>query len=568
MRLMRVGHPFLWASLALIAVIATATGWDIWASHRAHRRLVDQQMATLSGAAASQIESSLRAVDQMLENVAEVIDLERWPDAATEEWLRGRLASFPELRNLLVVDASGRMVGPNLSHHSSPVQAADLSDREYFQYLRQHWQDRQLYVSSPVISRLHNQPSVPLARAIKGRDGGFGGVVVVGLDPLYFERVLKSLADGNGMASTMLRRDGIILARHPDGDQFRGRSVADGSILREHVPRAPEGVVEVVSPLHGEKRLIGYRALTNHPLVVLTVMPAELAFGEWRERAAHGIVTVLALSAAVLLLAILLERRERQRRAAAAEAERANQAKSHLLATVSHELRTPLNAIIGFSDLMLSNPKGETFPPGWKGYLNDIHESGQHLLELINEILDFAAIEAGKLTLREERVDLETLLEGCTRMVAQRAEANGVALLCQVPPLPPVFVDRRRMTEIVLNLLSNSVKFTPKAGHIRLSAHRQASGEVVVVVADSGIGMDAEGVDKALQPFGQVENCLQRKFDGTGLGLPLVNGLVQLHGGKLVIDSSPNDGTTVSVHIPAARVLADEGAVLAGESAN
>lgn len=558
MALMRGDHPFLLASLGLIAVIATATGWDTFVSYRAHRQLVERQMATLSSAAASQVEASMRAIDLLLEDAAKSIDLGRWPDVETETWLRARLASFPEVRNLIVVDPSGLMVGPNLSRLSSQSQGADLSDREYFVYQREHWRERNLYVSSPVVSRIHSQPSLPLARPLMPRNGGFGGVVVVGLDPAYFDGVLKAVAADEGMAGTLLRRDGIILSRYPDGDTFRGRSVADGSVLREHIPRSPNGVVEVLSPLDNQNRVIGYTSLAGYPLVMLVVKPLQAAFGNWRQRALHGAVTVLVLSATVLLLAALLERRERQRRAAVAEAERASRAKTDLLANVSHELRTPLNAVIGFSDLMLSNLSGETYPPRWREYLNDIHTSGQHLLDLINEILDVSAIEAGKLDLREERIDLSELLETCARLVSPGAAQNAVAMVSAVPRLPPLYADERRMKEIVLNLLSNSVKFTPQGGRVSLTAQVDASNGILITVADTGIGMDANGVAKALQPFGQVDSRLQRKFEGTGLGLPLTNGLVKLHGGELIIDSTPNVGTTISVHLPASRVLMDE----------
>ncbi|MBI5163080.1 MAG: hypothetical protein HY985_04170 [Magnetospirillum sp.] len=554
-------RPVLWGSLVLIALIAAAAGWDIVDGYRAYRRLAERQMATLAGAASSQVEASVRAIDLLLEDAAKSIDLDRWPDAETEAWLRARLASFPEVRNLIVVDASGHTVGPNLSNWAAQATAADLSDREYFRFLRDNWGKHDVYISSPVISRLHNQPSLPVAHALRPRNGTFGGVVVVGLDPAYFEDMLRGVAAEDNLAATLLRRDGVILARYPDGARYRGRSVADGSVLREHVPRAPSGVVEVISPLDGDKRLIGYRSLNGYPLVMLMVTPLEAALAEWRRRALHAVATMVVLSAAVMVLAFLLERRERQRRLAVAAAERASRVKSELLANVSHELRTPLNAIIGFSDLMLSGTGGEVLPPRSHGYIADIHTSGTHLLDLINEILDVAAIEAGKLVLREERVDLAELLETCIRLIRPSADRHGIVVIGAVLPLPPLRADRRRLKEVVLNLLSNSVKFTPDGGRVTLSARLDPALGFVIAVADTGVGMNAEQLATALQPFGQVDSRLQRNADGTGLGLPLCRGLIELHGGDLVIDSHPGHGTTVAVHLPASRAIVDAAAV-------
>jgi signal transduction histidine kinase len=547
--------PFLWASLALILLIAAATGWDVFAGYRAHRQLVERQMATLAGSAAAQAEASLRAIDLLLEDAAKTIEIEEWPDPEKESWFLARLASFPEVRNLIVVDATGRMVGHNLSTSGVRTKDANLSDREYFVHLRDNWRAGQLYVSSPVVSRLHDQPSIPLARALKPRNGEFGGLVVVGLNPAYFESQLRAVTAGDRLVGTLLRRDGVILARHPDGNAYRGRTVARGSVLSEHLPRSPSGVVEVVSPLENEARLISYRALTNYPLVQLVVTPLDVAFGDWRQRAVHGVMTVLMLSVTVVLLAVLLERQERQRRLAVAAAERASRAKSDLLANVSHELRTPLNAIIGFSDLMLSGATNEPLSPRHKGYIDDIHTSGSHLLDLINEILDFAAIEAGKLSLREEDIDLTALLETCARLVLPTAERHGVTVVCALAPLPPVRADRRRLKEVILNLLSNAAKFTAEGGHVTLTAGTDPEEGVTITVADTGIGMDAEGLATALQPFGQVDNRLRPLADGTGLGLPLSKGLVELHGGEMTIDSQLGRGTTVRVRLPADRLV-------------
>ena len=235
------------------------------------------------------------------------------------------------------------------------------------------------------------------------------------------------------------------------------------------------------------------------------------------------------------------------------EAEIANRGKSEFLANMSHELRTPLNAIIGFSEVL----NREMFGPltaRYRDYAKDIHESGQHLLEIIGDILDLSKIEAGRLGLRAEPVPVFPLLKACTRLVRERALDAGIHITVADPvPLPEIAADSTRVKQVLLNLLSNAIKFTPAGGSVRLSARRTAGGDTVEIsVSDTGIGMRPEDIPVALERFQQVDNQLSRRHAGTGLGLPLSKALVEMHGGKLRIDSAPGRGTTVTVSFPIA----------------
>ncbi|MBC7953676.1 MAG: PAS domain S-box protein [Rhodospirillaceae bacterium] len=238
------------------------------------------------------------------------------------------------------------------------------------------------------------------------------------------------------------------------------------------------------------------------------------------------------------------------------QAEAGNRAKSELLANMSHELRTPLNAIIGFADMMKQEMFGPHGNAKYRDYANDIFVSGQHLLGLINDILDVSAIEAGKLTLHEEAVDLAEVLTASIRLIAPVAEKGELTVVEAVSPLPKFYGDERRLKQIILNLLSNSVKFTPRGGTVRVAAEHCGQDGILITVADTGIGIDADGLTKAMQPFGQVDSQLQRKYEGTGLGLPLTKSLIELHDGSLSIDSCPGIGTTVTVRFPHSRVVA------------
>ena len=246
---------------------------------------------------------------------------------------------------------------------------------------------------------------------------------------------------------------------------------------------------------------------------------------------------------------------ERQLRSAKEEAELASRAKSDFLANVSHELRTPLNAIIGFSEIIKDQLFGPMGNQRYREYAIDIHDSGTHLLSLINDILDLSKIEAGKFELHEEPIDFETATKSSFRIMRDRAEEAGVTLELDVPPkLPRLRADPRAVKQILLNLLSNAVKFTDAGGRVVVSAQLAGNGGLRIQVEDTGIGIAEEDIAKAMAPFGQVDSSLSRKYEGTGLGLPLTRRLVDLHDGSLTLTSQAEQGTCVTINFPQDRV--------------
>jgi PAS domain S-box-containing protein len=254
-----------------------------------------------------------------------------------------------------------------------------------------------------------------------------------------------------------------------------------------------------------------------------------------------------------------LKQAERRLAQAMREAKFANRSKSEFLANMSHELRTPLNAIIGFSSVMRDELFGPLGQSKYRGYANDIHEAGSHLLAIINDLLDVSAIEAEKLELNETTFPLRRPLDSAVRLVSPRLEACKVELRrALADDLPALRADERRFKQVLLNLLTNAIKFTPAGGRVLVSAQIDAAGNLELIVSDTGIGMDAGGIAKALERFGQVDGGLDRRREGTGLGLPLTLGLVELHGGALRIDSEPGTGTTVTVTLPAERLVQEE----------
>ncbi|MAO54253.1 MAG: hypothetical protein CMM61_00960 [Rhodospirillaceae bacterium] len=244
--------------------------------------------------------------------------------------------------------------------------------------------------------------------------------------------------------------------------------------------------------------------------------------------------------------------------AALMDAEQANRAKSLFLANMSHELRTPLNSIIGFSQVLtIPQPMGPS-PEKQIEYARDIQGSAEHLLKLINDLLDLSKIEAGQIALNESRIDLGDLLEQSCRLIRPQAETKGVAVtFTKDGVLPPLLADSRHLTQVFLNLLSNAVKFNRPGGNVTVTAGRNDAGAVVVAIADTGIGIAPEDMDLVLEPFGQAGTApLRAHSGGTGLGLSVSKELIELHDGTLTLDSTPGVGTTVTVTFPPARCAA------------
>ncbi|MBL8672274.1 MAG: PAS-domain containing protein [Alphaproteobacteria bacterium] len=280
----------------------------------------------------------------------------------------------------------------------------------------------------------------------------------------------------------------------------------------------------------------------------------ELADGRWLDiverRTPEGMIVSVYID--------VTERRARERALALAkhEAEVANRAKSDFLTMMSHELRTPLNAVIGFAELISLEIQGPVGGP-YKEYARDILASGRNLLEIVNDVLDLAKIEAGRRELREDTVDLGDIAERAARFVRMQATKSEIEVDLALPPGALLLRgDEQALLRVVTNLLSNAVKFGRRRGWVRVEGVRAPDGSIQLSVTDNGIGMEPADVPKALEPFGQIDNPWTRKSVGTGLGLPIVKSLVELHQGTLANESEVGVGTKVTLRFPAQRAAA------------
>ncbi|KAB7741577.1 PAS domain S-box protein [Parvibaculum sedimenti] len=246
------------------------------------------------------------------------------------------------------------------------------------------------------------------------------------------------------------------------------------------------------------------------------------------------------------------------------DATAASRSKSEFLANMSHELRTPLNAIIGFSEALERELFGPVGNPRYREYAEDIHDSGVHLLNLINDILDLSKIEAGHFKLHEDETDLDAVVASACRIVRHRAQQSAITIEVSLPTPPISLVaDERALKQVLINLMSNAVKFSADGSTVRVEAAVQP-GRLRIAVIDHGIGIAEADIPKALAPFTQIDGTLSRAHEGTGLGLPLAKHLTELHGGSLMIESTPGEGTTVYADLPASRLVAQQSHIRAG----
>ncbi len=274
------------------------------------------------------------------------------------------------------------------------------------------------------------------------------------------------------------------------------------------------------------------------------------------ECAVIAFVVLVLIGGVGAWMSVAYYRRSREREAAREQAETANRSKSAFLANMSHELRTPLNAVIGFSEMMLREVMGEFRNEQYRSYTTDIHKSGSHLLQIINDILDLSKAEAGKLTLDEDLFDPRDVVRAVCQLTSTRMRERGVSEAIDLPAdLPLIRGDERKTMQMLLNLVTNAIKFSNEGGRVEISGRVEPGGALELAVTDNGIGIEPKDLPRVLEAFEQVESSFNRQHQGTGLGLPLVKAMIESHGGELRLESQLGVGTRATLVFPPDRLV-------------
>jgi two-component system, cell cycle sensor histidine kinase PleC len=592
-----VKHRIAAFSAAIMAAICALVAEAVLRERETALEQAREEAANLSAGFEEQVRGTLNGVAGAMEFLKARIEAEG-PAFDLDMW-RGKV---PELLSpvvhLMILDASGKVRASTLKRDSSTIY---LSERDYFIAHRSN-PNLGFFIGQPIFGKVSKRLIIPVTRRLNSPDGQFAGVLNFGLDPERLTTLYRKVNLGPTACMELIHRDGTIIARYTQAKGLDKSSIGERAVdfkAAESRDLGRTGEFSGKSSIDGVKRIYHWRDVQGYPLFVAAGLSeaVELASANYQARIVIGL-GIAALSLPLIMIFVLnrevsqrvehgiaLDResekvREEHRALLAIteelakeriklrktnselvlarrRAEAANQAKSAFLANMSHELRTPLNAILGFSEIIRDKIFGNDVGR-YADYAADIHQSGSHLLNIVSDILDITRIEAGKLEIREEKVKLGAVFAESLCAVTQQAVKAGVLLTSAGPDTGAIILgDKTKLIQIVINLLSNAIKFTPQGGSVTLSAAQDGNGGLIVTICDTGIGMSNHEIRDALELFGQVDNRLGRRYEGTGLGLPLALKLMELHGGSLTVDSVPRRGTAVTLHFPSERIVWD-----------
>ncbi len=519
---------------------------------------------------AAQTTRAFEAVDVLLNAIAFRIEQRGSVAAALQpEWLamlQGELARLPHVRAITLVDHNGTVRHVIASADSAaPGDAStpthrvgdSVSDHPYFTYHREQ-PDLALRVARSTVGGGQGSHLLVASRRVGRTAERFVGAAMVSIDPAFFAAIGETLALGDLGSLVVFSDDGDMIGRYPSARPLIGRSFADRPLFRTYLPRAQSGSYITPGDDRRGGRLATYQRVDGLPIVLSMSRGLNLILEPWRRFAITAGIALAMLLAVVALTTLAMLHMVRQIDAAEAlareardAAERANRAKSSFLANMSHELRTPLNAVLGFSEIIETQMFGPVGHAKYGEYATLIRSSGQHLLAVVNNILDLAKVESGKWVLHREAVDLDLQIAEVVEILRNVAEKAGVALIEAVPTPVIADADPVVLRQMLINVAGNAIKFTPPGGSVTLSAE-DGGTHCIIAIRDTGIGIKAADLERVMAPFEQAEIGAARRHKDTGLGLPLTKALAELHGGTFALASTPGVGTTVTITLPKA----------------
>lgn len=453
--------------------------------------------------------------------------------------------SHPGLSELGFIDAKGKMILgiPKIVEET-------FNDRPYFQHHTTNKSD-QIKITWEEDCPVTHGKGLMISRRVNDHNDRFLGVAFVMLpsDELSnFDGYFRTGVDG---IVTQLTSDGIVVSRS-QGKEFIGQTIDLNEFASDLDEKGGEIVIKE-SPLDGIRRIYFAKKAHPYPIITIVALAEKDVFAGWVQDVLEVSIALIICAIAFTYIFVRFLIQYREVLAAKDAAEIANKTKSEILANTSHELRTPLNTIIGFAEIMKEGLFGPIGNDKYEQYCSHIHSSGTHLLSIINDILDLAKIEAGKMELYEEDIEVARLIQGVLNLISERAnKANITLVVNDAAPARKIFADERKMKQILMNLLSNAIKFTKSGGVVTVTTS-QDDQWYKITVEDTGVGMTDEDLKRVLKPFEQGSNPLVSKVEGTGLGIPITAGMVALHGGKMSIRSRPGVGTSATVMLPKTR---------------
>jgi signal transduction histidine kinase len=562
-----------YAGTALLIAVLLATTLAVILNLRDSEMAVEEnQLSNLSLTLAEQADRSFHSVDLMISSVAAEVAAEGLTDGAAFERamsghdvhlrLQEKLSGFLQLDAVTVIGGDGKLI--NFSR-AWPAPATDVSDRDYFRAMKADPSLR-IYVSAPVRNRATGTWTIFLARRVSGARGELLGLILGAIKMRYFAEFYGALSLGETGSIAIARTDGVVLVRVPDTDAT-GKTF---SASQRFIQGGDSGLLHEVSPIDGKMRIKAAHLLANYPLFILTTKTEDAALIRWRAIAGPMSLGAVGGSFAIAIAAFLFGRQWKQQSMLAEArselrrqedlidamtirkeaAELADRSKSEFLATMSHELRTPLNAVIGFSEIMFTELYGPLGSDRYRDYARDIHASGSHLLDIIDDVLDLSKAAAGKMVLDATWIDARDAINSVSRLIRHRVAEAQLSLTVNLPPGSlTIYADQRLFKQMLINLFSNACKFTPPGGNIDCSVSISSAG-LTFAVTDTGIGIPAADLERVAEPFVQVDSSLSRRHQGTGLGLALVKTMAELHGGSLRLESTVGRGTTATVFLP------------------
>jgi signal transduction histidine kinase len=555
--------------MALIVAVFGFTVWVLWATHEQRVLETYNTVGNLNLALSEQAAQAVRATDLILLSVLDSLRQNNATVSAEslEAVARGRgffislieqRTGAPQIDALAVADSSGEVMATTRGFQ---FPAISVADRDYYKAFKDSARDG-LYISAPSKTPDAREWAFFLARRVDDLDGRFLGLVIASINVKFFEEFYRALQIEKSGSLTLMRRDGVLLARYPRVESAIGVSLADTAPFLEVLKQRSFGTLEVASTIDGGSRYVAISAREDYPIAVAVSIDSSYARSGWRRMAVSIAAVALVLTGMIAVLvwflARLLQRQARQAQAleeAIVRAEAANRAKGSFLSTMSHELRTPLNAIIGFSELLKDQVFGPLGNARYVGYVEDIHRSGSHLLSVINDVLDMSRLEAKAMRLNLEPIDLRQSLPDACSLVRSLVDQKRQTLTERFAEGElKVIGDHRAIHQILTNLLSNAIKFTEEGGTITVAAESSPQADYVTFsVTDDGCGIPEEYLDDIGKPFVQVRDAYSGSSGGTGLGLSISRAIAQEMGGSLTIESKAGAGTKVTVALPRAQ---------------